>query len=448
MWKRGFAVIRSRRGYRLAAVKGRDVLLQQLDEGPDLLPDLLADRMVAFAEKHQLSRRVLLAVDAHDVLVGSVEIPPGGRQDRRTLSYQLEGVLPIAAEQVAADFIAHAHQVLGIALPIDRWVPLVSTLERRGFRIQAIVPLELLALESVAREHAIREADLVVWQTDDELAWFEYDQRWLVGWHVRSAEQETVAVHMAATLLHHRGTVRVALIHVAPPIREAFEADNDVEITVIETESLEQHAARGADLVLSGSQPPVVDLRRDRLAMGDPLRHIRGSLTLFAASLCLFLIVLAGALLWRASQYRQEADQMRAEQAAAFQRVLPDSPVPVAIIARLRSEQAKLRGGRGADDLTPPARALPLLHGLLRTMPDSIRFQLRELRIEQREFDLDMDFRTLGDVNRFVSALRDGGFVVEAPSSIQRPGNVISTRIHGYRPEGGEAEALGTEGDA
>jgi hypothetical protein len=102
---------------------------------------------------------VLLAIPSAWCICAS--IPLDGlprRSNRAARMFRLEEKLPLAAEDVVADFIDVGDQALGVAARVEQLRPVVDALESNGIAVESIVPAALL----VAHVHAPRGDSSIV----------------------------------------------------------------------------------------------------------------------------------------------------------------------------------------------------------------------------------------------------------------------------------------------
>src|SRR4051812_6878706 len=96
---------------------------------------------------------VVLALPSAWCLCASVATAGLPRKDRRrAMLYRLEEKLPLAAEDVVADFLPggpSSEQSLGVCAQKQMVAPLVGALERNGLSLAAICPAALLAVQQM-----------------------------------------------------------------------------------------------------------------------------------------------------------------------------------------------------------------------------------------------------------------------------------------------------------
>jgi len=188
--------------------------------------------------------------------------------------------------------------------------------------------------------------------------------------------------------------------------------------------------AKQSEAMLSRKQRPWWDFCRDQLAMrgvdrvlGKSIRTTLWGGVALAAALCLVLFV-------RMFQYDRLASHHRQEQEVAFREALPDQQLQTGFRNRLESEYIKMSAQRENTGNLPERESvlLPLLN-ILRSLPKTVRYRFPEIRIEQNTIRLDGQLQVHGDAEQIATALEDGGFAVEPPSTQQTGGSGVAVRI-------------------
>jgi hypothetical protein len=368
---------------------------------------------------------IVIGVNSTSALAGSFELGDDDPRLRRTLLYDLERILPCAAEEIVADFSFAGNKVFAVALRIDVWLPIVIELEARGFRVQSISPVALMALQSYLDDADDDSTDVVLWQDDREIELFRFHDKSVSAWRHFHADERAVASQLAVESLTRFTPLRCELINTS----EQY-AQNGLECRERETGSVAEHALRTAELVLAGSRSPLIELRREELAAGDPSRPVRGSLHYLYAAAVLLLVAVTSVLWIRSIQYQRRTDELLRQQVTCFKEAFPQSPVPVAILSRLGSERTRLSGARsGNGDVEFPVSALHVLLEFLSALPADQKYRFRECRIEDGRIDLDVEVRSHNEANVLVSSFGKRGFSVTAPTTVQQGPQTVSSRI-------------------
>ncbi|MFZ5828653.1 MAG: hypothetical protein ACOY3P_01125 [Planctomycetota bacterium] len=416
--------------------------------------EVIADEAARFVAEHGLSRRrVVVALASTAVLCGSAEVASAKQaRNRRALAYQLEDVLPIAAEDAVMDFIVHKQRAFGVAVDVQSVLPLIAAIESRGLSVQSIVPAALLGLQSLLGELAAGSFDLIVWETEGALELFDLAGR-VTDWRHFAGSTETAAEQVLVEISRLSSAARVLLVHetegaisesptalLADPSQTAGNSLPVAQLPMltehIVAAPLGEFVRRASDSVVRGTMTPWIELRRGPLSIGDPHRAVRRDWRMLQYAAALFLLALTAFGATRAQQYRRAAGNALAAEQAAFRQAFPESPSPAAVLRRLESEYIKLRGARSdeAKVLLPPP-ALNVLHAVVSALPQGQRFRVEQIRIENGRLDLDVEVRTVGAAGVVADALERAGFRVEPPATEQRDDGSVAVRIFGrYEP--------------
>jgi hypothetical protein len=377
---------------------------------------------------------VLLAIESSMCLCAPVRtdgLPT--KQRRRAMTYRMEEKLPIAAEDVVADFIeggpaaAVDAEALGICVRRTALTPVVEALEESGVAVAAICPASLLALQHLMRDGrplaTPQLPDAVVWPNagGEQLELFVLREGRLHGWYVFPNRAKDLLMHVAMASPSVGTLVAIGL---EPGLCTALAAArSELQVRQLAATAPTTPASSLAAAVLDGKVIPWIDLRRDALAVRDPFRQVRAPLTVAAAAVVLCLICLCAAMLWRANRYDAMADRLADQQQAAFRQALPTGLVPPDVRSRLEAEERRLRGLSG-DDSAPPAGegGLVTLRDLITHLPADrdVRYRVLEVRLDQNRFALEGQATAHGDADSIVASLKRGGaFVVDPPRTEQ-----------------------------
>lgn len=392
----------------------------------------LADAVADFVAEHQLSHSVFLALDSKSVLPAKFSVSNSSElRDRRALSYRLEELLPVAAEDFEAHFFVDGNDVLGVATPTKELIPLLTALDERGLHVQSISPTALIGMDSLLGEKHRPTGELIVWQNEDAIDVFRVGQRIGSWWNLPS-EAEPLQRLMASLLVRKRSTLSVSLLNASDEIRNALHNMPQIEAQSIDTLRLAEHARRGAAKVLGGRINASCELRQDKLITGDRHRDLRTDMRWLQWSLAGLLLVAAFFFWMRSRQYDNMVLTATEGQRTLFQEVFPDSRVPSAIVSRLKSEKAKLAGASGSGAaIEQPESALTVLYDLLAALPETLRVQVQQLRIEDGEIYLDVNTRSVGIASELADAFEKSGFSIEPPTTEQLDAKQVAVRING-----------------
>ena len=185
-------------------------------------------------------------------------------------------------------------------------------------------------------------------------------------------------------------------------------------------------AVVGAALrIASGRAQPLLNLRSDQAALGEPPSRIGRPLRALCASVFVALLLVAAGFYVRAARYDEAASRQQIELTRLFEASFPDQPVPASVARRMESRLRELQGlrgvaeGVGAD--VAGSSALSLLYDFLSSLPREMRFGILDLRVGDDVVTVRGQCRSHGDADAIAAALRAGGsLTVEAPRTEQR----------------------------
>jgi hypothetical protein len=423
--------------WRLGTSDAGGVTLADVAVGVDAEPAVIVAAVAgALKSKGYRGEGIVLAIPSSMCLCASARIDGlPAKHRRRAMVYRLEEKLPIAAEEVVADFIpasATESETLGVCSRRASLAPIVEALEESGLAITAICPASLLALQSLQTRGSLgspESADAVIWpdESGDQLELFVLRGGRLHGWYVFPNRPKDLLLYLGMALPpqspDEAASKSLAALGVDAGVLTLLSARPDLRIREIEASTPSVAAATLAGSILDGKLIPWIDLRRDALAVRDSLRQVRTPLTCAAAAVVLCMLCLCGAMLWRANRYESMANRFADEQQAAFRQAFPTGAAPADVRSRLEAEERRLRGLSGDDSAPPPAEAgLVTLRDLITHLPGDrdVRYRVLEVRLDQGRFALEGQATAHGDADSIAAALKRGGaFVVEPPRTEQ-----------------------------
>lgn len=417
-----------------------------VDTPPDSGPEALAaDISAAMRDAGYDAEDVLLQISSDSCLSAAIDLSRLPRRpSREMLTYELESGLPVAAEEIVADFITPtgvAAEALGIAVQTEKHRPLLDALEAEGIAVSSIVPRALLAFQSLRADQLPEEPGFVVWQGGDRLEVFQIRNRCPVRWSVLPATVEALLPLLRIAAMNCESGIDVHLFgcddDLIRSLNECVQAPETPELrmSVFRAPDFDEAAGASAAAVLKGAAP-LVELRRDALANPRARQAARAMMRTATAAVALLLLALTAALWWRGQRYDVLADDYYRQQTEVFRQILPDERVPVGIRSRLESEAAKARGTSGAAAELPTLdSAIEALAAALAALPEDCRLNLREIEVTGRYVSLDGAVPELGDVSRIVSLMQSAGFDAPTPPTQQSPDQGVTFQLGALCPE-------------
>ena len=369
--------------------------------------------------------RVVLALGTAACLcapVAAADLP--ARQRRQAMLYRLEEKLPVAAEEVVADFVFTGNTALGVAVERRTLQPLVEAVEATGVRVQSVRPASLLALQQWIGTSPLCESQMVLWPGGaGRLELFVVAGDAPVGWYTLADDPDDVALYVRmAVRLASQPSSRVVVCGARPEVVRRLE---EAGATVIQSDSVSpmELATAAAPGVLGGKHRPWVDLAGGG-SSGGAVRAIGGAWA--AAAVVAFLACLTVAMLWRAARYERLAARHEAEQQDIFRATFPGQAMPTDVRSRLESEAR--HGGNATAGVAGAASAqgLVVLRDLMTHLPSEVRFRVFEVRLENDAFTLEGEACSHGDAEAVAAGLRRRpGFAIAAPRTEQQAGRVF-----------------------
>ena len=342
---------------------------------------------------------VTLALPSSLCLSATVDTAGLPRQHRRSaLLYRLELALPLAAEDVAADFLQHPRQpsAVGVAVAVAAVRPWVDALESAGVTVAAICPAALLAID--------RPADgLLAWGHGSAVDLFSIVGGQVTSWYTLPAEPDDVRPYLPAAPV-----TDARLVGVPDAVAELIGG----------TRSSADWATAATAVVLAGRRPRV-DLARDGLAPHGWASAGRRAFVGVGLAAAVFGLACCGAMLWRSLGYQRLADAQVDRQQRIFHELFPGRPAPADVRSRLGSDARGLASPTADTGAAGPA-AVVVLHTLLSHLPADVRFQLTELRVSDGQFHIEGTVPTRSDADVLAAAVREGtGVPVDTPQTNQ-----------------------------
>jgi hypothetical protein len=352
------------------------------------------------------------------------------RQRGQAMLYRFEERLPVAAEDIAADFIVGGQAALAVGVERRFIEPLVAAIGEARVRLRAVCPASLLALQAGIESRRTDGDDQWVCcpGAPGTLELIRIAERRPVAWYVTSDDASDVALHVRGAA----GGIpqKVTAIGLTPELVERAKAAGLVIESDVEPLERARAATESAKAVLAGRRLPWINLTSDGRGAGTQgfaAMGVAGRVVVAAA--ILFAACLACALFVRAARYERLAAGYEDEQREVYRRLFPDASVPVDVRSRLRSEARSATGDAGAA--RSDANGLLVLRDVLTFLPVESRFRVSELRLDGRGFTLEGDVPTHGDAEAVAGALRRrDGFEVQPPRTEQR-GGVVAFTISG-----------------
>jgi hypothetical protein len=397
---------------------------------------------------------VLLALGSGQCL--SATVPTAGlprRGRHQAALYRLEERLPLAAEDLSADFLFHNGTAMGVCTRADDLRPLAESLAAQRIDVTAACPTAILSFSGARLEPGgatLLEADALAWQIGARIEIFRLKNSTPVAWLDVPAEGDDVALALAAQVIARKAPIRIATVNLNDGLLAELAELPDVTVVGRATLAMDEVALRAAARVLRGDEQPPLDLLGGGMGR-HAVRQLRLPLVAMAGAVGLLCVGLILACWIRGARYAAAAARADDRRAAAFRQLFPREPLPVGIESRLRAVQLQLRGANraeqaGGTDAGGTPDALSSLHDLLSNLPTDARYRINELDLDGGRLSLRGEVSTHGDADAVATALRRARqFTIDDPQTQQLEGSAvrfsISGTVHSATPEPGPRRA-------
>lgn len=408
-----------------SVVSGEQRAAEFQAEGTDAVPSV-AEHL----RRHGYAGQpVVLGIPSDQCMAAPISINKKQR-DHETLLFAIEEKLPRSAEQLVADFVfsKNMKSALGVAVETAELLPLMASLEQAGLAIAEVVPTSLLALQPIMQDRAGSVAYL--WQAEERVEMFFVHDGRLVDWRLLPADSMGLRREKVVRTRQQLPEVTIAI---------GFDDEDFVRtawcgaIEFVEHDRLAR-ACEAVARVRRGSEPAIVDLRRDQLRNQESLRPFNDGWIPLTVVACLALIVLGIALQWRAHRYRIAERQLEVVQADVFQQAFPGQRVPLGVRARLESELAKLSADGAPGDqatITPQVRNF---EAVLRALPRELQSAWEHVRVsEPGDILLEGQLGSAAEAETVRRALAEAGFEVESLDPTPLKDEHVAVRVRARR---------------
>lgn len=424
MSSRAFVIFMQDSGWRIGIGDGSsgDELIE-LNVEPGAPLARVAEQVGRVLDEHGGRRHgAVLALPSQACLCALISLQGLPKKDlAQAMLYRLEEKLPLAAEDVVAQFVSLGDEALGVCASRSSLSAVVEALGSAGIVVSAICPAALLALQHLCASSGA--CDACVWSHEGNSELFLLREGKPFGWYQIGGEIRAVALHLG---LHraphgdHPQRLTLCAVSVSPEFLEQAQQVRGLTVREVRGASLLQQATSFACMLRGRKERAWIDLARGGAGLGKGIDRVQRPLRAAAVAAAAFLIILSAGMVVRGWHYRKIARQNLQMQHEIFRKVFPAQEIPTDVTSRLASEERKLRAlnGNGAD-APPRASALIVLRDTLSHLPPKVRFRLSELRLADGEVSLTGEARSHADAEALAAALQAGGFAVTLPRTEQ-----------------------------
>lgn len=372
---------------------------------------------------------VMLALPSSWCFAASISIGDLPRNDRKAMLYRFEEKLPLAAENVVADFCFHdGGAALGVCAKLAIIAPMIEKLEAEQIAVQSIVPAALLVAQGIAKEKSScillfpdesEQINLISLEDDAPRHWATVPA---AGSDLEMQLQLVSSSLPTPPALKAIGLDAALVRELGQPVKER-------------NENLLSLAMSAASGILSGRLRPWIELRRGALAIADPLRLVRRPLNAALAAGVALLLALSVTFLVRAHRYAVIEQETRRQLIEAFQERFPGWEVPANVRVIVESEHRKAALAAGAARPTQaPRSALQTMLDIMTRLPKEGRYSITQLSFAESSFELQGQARTNEQLDELVSAARAAGMEVQPPEARKKTEGYWNFTLRGTLP--------------
>lgn len=341
----------------------------------------------------------------------------GGTKARAALEFRLEADLPLSAEEFVAAFQLDSKadgQVAAIATEKKKTLELISLLRDQGIELLGIFPRSLLVTQALLDQKKIPASTALLLERPNSSETFVICKQLVRSWRLENGIPE--AERGAAVVLKQLDLQLPLVVAGRPPELEATNRKPSMQYLDVDLEQLEIDSARS---LIENNKVAWFDLLDAASIEPGPLSSNSNWLAQLSGTAACCLLVIAAALFWRAQETERLTNELRRSQQEIFTQAYPDKRVPTAVLARLRSEHAKVTASRSASngELPLPAPALPIIQNLLEALPSDLPFSVQELRVENGRVYLDIEVEEHSEAGAITAALQSKGIAFSPPTT-------------------------------
>ena len=245
---------------------------------------------------------LVIGIPAAWCLSASISTHDLPSNDARSRIYRLEENLPLAAENMIADFVSSQDAALGVCVRLERIQPVVDALQAAGVRVHAIVPTVLATAQGLAGSVSQTNCLFLSHEVENgesKLNLIGLQDRRPVLWDLIPATAQDLKLQLELLSTRFGSIPHIEAIDLDPQLAETL-VETSAQVINLRDEKGSTLAAILADEVLSGRTRPWINFRRDQLAMVDSLELHRPWIDLALVSAIVFFLSLTTALFWRA----------------------------------------------------------------------------------------------------------------------------------------------------
>jgi hypothetical protein len=394
---------------------------------------------------------LVMAAPTAGCLCATLNDEPHNRHWREALIYALEQYLPMAAEDMTADFALTGApggaetRVLGVATPWAGLRPWIDALGQRDIHAAHICPFPLLVLDHLRSQGLPPDTAAVVVREPAGLSLLQLTDGRLTDWHWLPGGPEDVRARLA---LLPAALGPALAVGCSASDREILATHlNPHPLQHVEDETHPQqdqalrHAARSAQRLLHGRQRPMIDLARGPLAPRGSTSGLRRAAGITAAAAAAFLLCANLGLWWRCQRLNQVIEQERQEQRAAYAHALGHEAPTAQIAWRMESEFLALTRQPAPGPTRPQEiSALSLAWQILMQAPPQTPMRWKSIHLERGKATIDGSASSHEAAAAFAAVLRGSTpLIVDPPRTSTNANQSVTFHLEAHWPSDGES---------
>jgi hypothetical protein len=350
--------------------------------------------------------------------------------DRNQLKYAVESLLPLDAENMAADFIVTERDFRVLAAEHDGILPLVEAFHRQGLHFRWIAPAPLLSLQQAMLELQLGE-EVIVWDEPDHCDVWMIDAHGPKRWNHITGSTSTRAVWLKLFTAQVPESYSWLVMNSTSDTREILESLSEVNPRLVQTEPQSEWLHRAANRLCRGTNTAWFDLRDGVVAGADRWRSLYGWMMLTAVCVLAMLMALPAACWWKSGNLSRQLDEISLAQQELFKQAFPGQPLPEDIVGFISQKESEARGSRNSgSQVASTISAFQVLHIALSALSQEDFFIVDKFNVENGTLTTEIRLRTFDDVPTLKDRFQQLGIRINEPkSSLNGDGTVTATFV-------------------
>ncbi len=408
----------------------------QLDLGatsPDELALAVLDLLQSKKKEQGDARsRIVYCPDPRSTLFATGEFGKETKpSDKQQLKYLAESLLPLDAEEMAADFIVKDSAYRILAADQAALLPLVEAFHQQGLHFRWIAPAPLLALQQALGSFSAKDG-VIVWDDEDHSDAWWLDAAGPLRWSHMTGDESSRASALRVFAAQLPDAIPWTLLNSTKSTKEVVQSFRSVSPHYEQTESQATWLKSSADRLIQGTNTAWFDLRDGIVAGADRWRSLYGWMALASTAAIAMLIAFPVACWWKSSAIVGRLEAIEQAEQDLFRRAFPGQPIPDDVAGFISLKHLEARGARdGGGQISPTISAIQVLHAALTALSEEQDFVVEQLDIENGELNSKIRLKTFEAVPPLTLRLQTLGIQVQTPESVRNPDGTVTATLRG-----------------